>query len=295
MKAIKMTLMLYTVIVLGSCSFGTGPEIDTDTDNGTPSGFFLSSIDIEAGDVSGAGAAGTSSFGASAAVPHWDPDAGITIANGASGRLNNYPMRGQVTSYSVSVPEPEGQPDLFRVVSVTTYPFNPHIDNTTEIYFLKDTHAEPLSWRYVFSDSEGVENSLYREQYSTTYSGDYSIYSRDEEIVWDFSPAPEDVEAYGYRFSSRVEYEVSNRNEAFGFLNLTGTREYYDVDGSEERIVVTETGRITNMNWNGRIYRGNTDVEGKITLRIVDRELVEQDIQYTLTHRNLAQPIVITY
>lgn len=280
MKTIRTVLAVIAAAALAGCSFGTSPEVD----NGTPSGFFLSSIDIEAGDMSGTAASGASGVGTSAAVPHWEEDAGITIADGASGTLNNYPMSGQVTRYSVTaVDSPAGE--IFRVVSVTSYPYNAHIDNTTETYFLKDQGAVG----YVFTDGGGAENSLFREQYSTTYTGDYSIYTRDEEIVWDSITEPD------YDFRSRVEYKVSNRNQAFGFLDLTGTREYYNVDGNEERIEITETGRINNMNWNGRIYRGNTDVDGEITLRIVEGAVVEQSIEYTLTHRDLAQPIIITY
>ncbi len=285
MKTIKTVVFVLTVVTLAGCTFGNEPELD----NGIPSGFFLSSIDIEVGDTSGTSAARSSGISASAAVPHWDEEADVEIADGASGTLFDYPMVGQVTNYSVTaVDSPDGE--IFRVVSVTTYPYNPHIDNTTEIYFLKDVDGD-----LAFTNNLGeapVDNpdaSLYREQYSTTYAGDYAIYSRDEEIVWESNTVTE------YEYRSRVEYNVENRSDSFGFLKLDGVREYFNVDGSEERIEVTETGTVTNMNWNGRVYRGNTTVNGTIFLEIVDREVVEQNVEYVLRHRDLAEDLVITF
>lgn len=289
MKAIKTILVLYTTIMLAACSFGTEPEID---DSSTPSGVFLSSIDIEAGNLSASGAAGSAGFGAAAAVPHWDGDSGVTIADGESGTLPDWPMVGQVTNYSVT----EVEPGLFRVVSVTTYPYNAHLDNTREIYFLKDLGSElALNARYQFTDRDGNPNSLFREEYSTTFTGDFAVYSRDEVITRDSNTNPELLTGDpGYSFRSTVEYVVRGPIEDLGTLRLEGTREYFNIDDVNERIVVTESGRITNMNWNGRIYRGNTQLEGKIILHIVDRELVNQEITYTLTHRDLREPIVFT-
>lgn len=300
MKTIRIILLAAAAIAFAGCSFGNDPEVDT----GVPLGLVTASIDMEIGDVNSAGSSG---LGAAAVVPHWDPARGVTIEDGANGEIRNYPMRGQVTTYSVTAVQ--GHTDLFRVVAVTRYPYNEYLDNTTEIYHLKGTEAG-----FLFTDSSGTGDSRSREQYSTTYAGQFSGFGRDEEVFWQSGitsvsrPTFEgshigeenaDLDANGapLHFESYVTYQIRNTGDGLGTrINVDGTREYSQgtIDGIvHERIEVFENGQIINLDWDGRIFRGGTDLEGRITLELENGQVVSRSGQYTLSHGDMSSPLAI--
>lgn len=89
----------------------------------------------------------------------------------ASGAVSyDYPEKGQITNYSVA----SAGTNLYNVTSVTTYPFNAAITDTTEVYYVKDiatTDTALGTWTNddpVVTPAGDVDNT-YRKTFITAY------------------------------------------------------------------------------------------------------------------------------
>lgn len=164
----------------------------------------------------------------------------------AGGIVYDYSETGQITTYTVAAPIA----DLYRISSVTTYPFNAALTNTTEEYYIKDvsvlgswTNADP-----VVTGAGAVDNT-YRLKFETAYLDgtlrSYRIGTDTSTNNWqgvkytafdingsmdfptvDVAPAVDGVALY----SSKVDYlqDVNKKFSMWGrkYIALVGTQYY---------------------------------------------------------------------
>ena len=205
-----------------------------------------------------------------ATVPVWNMDQAVSFSDG-SGTLTDYPETGQNSTWSA---EAEGS-DIYKITVTTDYTNNDAIDNTVEVYYVKDvtpgdsledadiadstadgewTSADP-----VVDPADGTVDNLYRDTFETTFT-DGSV--RYEEIVAtssgdspvhyaafsfdDFTDVPDTaftpVTDAAAQYSSRVDYQQEIYKK-FAFWNvlykrIIGTR-YYTEFNTADGIVST--------------------------------------------------------
>lgn len=221
--------------------------------------------------------------GSRAVVPYWRDD--IDPIADRSGSETNYPQVGQNTEWTTTEVNTTDNRTIYRVRSITRYPNNDFIDYLEEVYFLKDNTPSSQTTvpkdHYVYVDSNGVENTLYRETYETRFS---TGAIRQEVIVAD-SVVPDSYplsvvkEAFvpfetitiDPDFYSVVTYEHGALDGDFSNVRVMGTRYYVNLGGGQERILIKESGFVVNLRLiNGQVYRGRNDFVARIYITLVN-------------------------
>ena len=249
----KVVTIVFIALTISSCQFGNEPEI---TGESVDSSFIQSSVIQHAG---------PSSIQASAVVPMWRE--GLSVIE--NGSLSNYPWQNQNTTWTVT----EVSTDVYRIQSRTDYIDQSPLDYLVETYFIKDNNSNGV-WDDgdTYTDNVGATNSLFRETFSTYFDDGQNQYTRTEEITWDStstSAMPEtrtDITdlVNQSEFVSVVEYRQQLRD----IKNLTGKRVYFQLPDSVEKMVIEESGFVINLEHEGVIYRGRTELQGTFTITI---------------------------
>ena len=244
----KIIIAIMIIAIAVGCSFGNDAEFDT-----VSSDFVLTTVRMNS--LSG-------SVSASAEVPSWRDDVDLELVDGFTGQVDNYPEIGQTTRFSV-----ETANENFLITSITDYPESePFLFQTIEAYLL---------------NSAGNHiNFLDREIFETTFKTPYEDYVRTENIV-SFDEYDENRDAH--IFYSKVEYRQRLQGREFSNMTINGVREYFEFT-DKQRVEISETGTVVNMEYNGVIYRGRSNFEAEISYDIIDG--IKQNIVSIYTFDN---------
>lgn len=99
------------------------------------------------------------------------------------GTISDFPEMGQKTKYEV---DSQGD-NIYKITVTTTYTKDDAIDNTVEVYYVKD--KDPIgTWNYddLVVDPDGNTDHTYREKFETTFKDGGVRYEKIAEVFpWD--------------------------------------------------------------------------------------------------------------